>query len=278
MHERWRPLQLPPTPATLWAELRRRSPVLAFTGALHLMLLLATMALLLLDSREVLGINVWIKPMKFMASLTIYLWTIAWLIGYIENARGSVLAISRGISTCMIIETACLLVQACRGVRSHFNHDTPFDSTVFGIMGVGIAIDTLLMIWMLALFLRGESMIPRVYLWGIRLGIVVFLVGAVVGGMMSDNEGHTIGAVDGGPGLPFLNWRIDAGDLRVAHAFGLHGLQIMPFLGYILSRRARRTQGSSYSLAILVSITVIYSLLILATLLQALSGRPFAPL
>ena len=266
-----------PTPATLWAELRRRSPVLAFTGALHLMLLLATMALLLLDSREVLGINVWIKPMKFMASLTIYLWTIAWLIGYIKNARGSVLAISRGISTCMIIETACLLVQACRGVRSHFNHDT---LRQHGIRHHGCrdchrhAADDL----DARSLPPGESMIPRVYLWGIRLGIVVFLVGAVVGGMMSGNEGHTIGGVDGGPGLPFLNWRIDAGDLRVAHAFGLHGLQIMPFLGYILSRRARRTQGSSYSLAILVSITVIYSLLILATLLQALSGRPFAPL
>ena len=37
----------------------------------------------LFDSRLVMGINVWIKPIKFAASITIYVWTIAWLLEYL---------------------------------------------------------------------------------------------------------------------------------------------------------------------------------------------------
>ena len=278
MHEHWRQLKLPPTPATLWTELERRSPALAFTGAFHLMMLFVATGLFFLDSREVLGINAWIKPMKFMASITIYLWTVAWLLAYIERPRWPVKTIAWGISACMIIETACLFIQTSRGVRSHFNHTTSFDSTIFAVMGIGILIATLLMIWMLILFFRNHATLPRTYLLGIRLGIVVFLVGSVIGGGISANGGHTIGGVDGGPGLPFVNWSLHAGDLRIAHAVGLHGLQIMPLLGYLLSRRMDREGASAAPAVILIAFTVLYSLLMLGTLLQAMAGIPVASL
>ena len=48
-------------------------------------MLLIAAVLFACDSREVMGINVWIKPMKFMASITIYLLTVAWLIAYLER-------------------------------------------------------------------------------------------------------------------------------------------------------------------------------------------------
>lgn len=278
LNQNWKQINSPPTPFALWRELWRRSPVLAFTGAFHFALMFLTIELLLVDSRETLGINAWIKPMKFMASLTIYLWTIAWLIAYIERSRVAVRTISWGISIAMIIETVCLFIQASRGVRSHFNHDTPFDSAIFGVMGIGIIIDSLLMIWMLILFFRNHATLPRTYLLGIRLGIILFLVGSVIGGGMSANGGHTIGGVDGGPGLPFVNWSLDAGDLRIAHAVGLHGLQIMPLLGYLLSRRMDRAGASAATAVILIAFTVLYSLLMLGTLLQAMAGIPVVSL
>ena len=30
------------------------------------------------DTRLILGLNPWIKPMKFLTSITIFLWTVAW--------------------------------------------------------------------------------------------------------------------------------------------------------------------------------------------------------
>jgi hypothetical protein len=53
---------------------------------------------------------------------------------------------------------------------------------------------------------------------------------------------HTVGAHDGGPGLPGVGWSTQHGDLRIPHFFGLHGLQIIPFLGWLISRRRDRDQ------------------------------------
>lgn len=53
------------------AESFRRNKLLTIVGLLHLWLLLAAL-LSVLDARSILGISAWYKPMKFMASITVY--------------------------------------------------------------------------------------------------------------------------------------------------------------------------------------------------------------
>jgi hypothetical protein len=71
--------------------------------------------------------------------------------------------------------------------------------------------------------------------WGIRLGLVALLAGSIEGVRMVGHGAHTVGAADGGPGLALVNWSTRYGDLRVAHFFALHALQIFPLMGLALA-------------------------------------------
>ena len=268
--DREKPLVMP---AGLWLQLRSRNPILAWTAFFHAALFLIALGLFMVDTREVMGVNAWIKPMKFMVSITIYLATVAWLMRYIERPRWAVGIIAWGISSCMVVETTLIFMQAGRGVRSHFNVMTPFDAGVFSIMGLGVIIDSLLMALMLCLFFRRDVELAPPHLWGIRIGIAMFLLGGIVGGWMSSQGGHTIGSEDGGPGLPFLNWSMTSGDLRIAHALGLHGLQIMPILGWMISRSRNSENGWLVPTWALKAFGVMYGVMFLLTLLQASQGR-----
>jgi hypothetical protein len=109
---------------------------------------------------------------------------------------------------------------------------------------------------------------------GIRAGLLLFLAGSLAGMLMVANMGHTIGAPDGGPGLPFLNWSTTHGDLRVAHAAGLHALQVLPLTALLLRRLMPNASRILQTLALLAA-AFLYLAAFVHTLRQAISGQPF---
>ena len=220
-----------------------------------------------IDPTMILGINRWIKPMKFFISIAIFLWTIAILLDQLKGYE----RFSRIISWTMIMvftgEMIGVAGQAARGTTSHFNITTPDSAIVYALMGVLIVINSLLVVAIAVVYFRDGFGLPPAVLWGIRLGLLLFIAGSIQGGYMSAQLGHTVGAADGGPGLPLTNWSTVAGDLRVAHFLGLHSIQIMPLVG-ILVDRMKLPMASVYGVAIL------YVALFVAVLVQALIGRP----
>ena len=184
---------------------------LLFAGLAHLAILGPVLVLMLLDDRLILGINPWIKPAKFLASVAIYLITFAWMVPRVEGHARARAVIAWGVLIAMATEIVLILMQAARGTTSHFNARSVFDAAVFSTMGVMIGVNTFLAAWLLLLFLRSPSPMPRAVLAGVRVGLLLFLIGGLQGGMMIAANAHTVGVPDGGPGLPFVNWSTEAG-------------------------------------------------------------------
>jgi hypothetical protein len=255
----------------LLAELYWRNPLLTLVGWLHVVLLLATLAGLLTDDRVVMGVNAWLKPMKFMLSITIFLWTIAWFSKYIRRPRWLLTTVSIVISLTMIIESACILLQAARGTTSHYNVATDFDAAIFQTIGVMIGINIFTAVVILFMFSKPSARLPPAYLWAIRAGIVIFVAGGAIGGVMLGNGAHTFGAPDGGPGLPLLDWSTVGGDLRIAHGLALHALQVLPLIGYGLSRWSAVPRLAT-KLVLLALAILVYSAAVVVLYRQAIQG------
>jgi hypothetical protein len=254
-------------------ELYRRNRVLAVLGWLHLAAFAVLLVVAPFDARTILGLNPWVKPLKFLVSIAAYVWTLAWLTRYVSGYTRSVRIISWGTAVVFVGEMVCIIMQAARGTTSHFNIRSEFDGAVFSVMGLLIAVNTLLVLVTLLLFLKPTERPAPAYLCGIRLGLLLFFVGSLEGAAMITNGAHMVGAPDGGAGLPFVNWSTRAGDLRVAHFLSFHALQLLPLAGFLLSRHkpdwpARRQTACVLALALL------YAACISLIFWQAMRGRP----
>jgi hypothetical protein len=64
--------------------------------------------------------------------------------------------------------------------------------------------------------------------------------------------------------LPGTNWSTQHGDLRIAHFFGMHALQLIPLFGYYVARRPFQT----------VLFALLYAGVVSWLALEALAGRP----
>ncbi len=262
-------------PIEVFAQLYRRDPRLTITGCLNLVLLIAMLAIAPFDSRSIMGLNPWIKPIKFATSITIYVWTLAWFLAYLPNRGRLVPAISWCVSISMVIEIVLIIIQAARGTTSHYNFSTPFNTAVISTMAQMILLDTLLALVVLILFFDSRVKLPSAYLWGIRAGLAVFILAGAEGMVMIGHHAHTVGLPDGGPGLPILNWSTRAGDLRIAHLLGIHSLQALPLAGYLVSRIDAL---ASRQLLWFGSFAIGYFALAVALFAQAMAGRPLVAL
>ena len=152
---------------------------------------LCTLALsllgLIVDDRILLGENVWLKPMKFGISITIFCITVAWLLAITPYSKNVKKRLDSILGWTLVIEFPLVLVQAFRGVRSHFNMDTVFDGIIFGSMGILIFINSLAL-----LFLFGTAFVRKLDTYAamqkaIQFSGIAMIVSMVAGQIMISN-------------------------------------------------------------------------------------------
>ena len=249
---------------TFLATLQKRNPLLYWFGLLNALGCVVCALLAQTTTQQVLGINAFIKPAKFFISIAIFAWTMGWLTGLLRQQTAAK-RYSWVVVITLAIELIIITGQAARGTLSHFNIRSLADAALFQIMGVAITVLTVWTGYIGYLFwVRPPRNLPPAYLWGIRLGIGFFVLFAFEGFVMGARLAHTVGAPDGGPGLPVMNWSTRYGDLRVAHFLGMHALQLLPLFGYYVARRP-------------VQVILFAGLYVGATtlvLLAALAGKP----
>ncbi|MEJ7559282.1 MAG: hypothetical protein WKF66_13310 [Pedobacter sp.] len=202
-------------------------------GLIHLLLALVLLTMLPFEQRQVLGINLWIKPLKFALSIGIYCLSWVLILPHLPDKKLERRFVRFTIFA-MSFEILAIVTQAARAELSHFNQSGWYNIAVYGLMGIVITAQTLFSLYLGITFFKNKPReLNEAMTWAIRLGIVISAIFALQGGFIGQKMAHTVGAADGGAGIPFLNWSKDHGDLRIAHFFGLHALQIIPVFVWI---------------------------------------------
>jgi hypothetical protein len=201
----------------------------------------ALIPLWILDSRELLGVSVWEKPIKFYISVAIFSFTYSWLSSFLTRGGRWVKLTGLVIAVSLAVENILILAVASNGETSHFNVSTPTAIAIWSIMAtfISIVLFSTIFISLMILFQKQQEFNLKLAL---ALGSINTAVGMGLAYLMTwptatqlaNYQGiagaHAVGVSDGGPGLPFLGWSTVAGDLRVGHFFGLHSIQVSAIL------------------------------------------------
>ena len=244
--------------------LENENPLLYYFGWICLAGTLACLILMFRTEEQIMGVNAWLKPFKFFFSSVTFVWSMALFMTYL-SAPKAIAIYSWVVVLVLSFELIWISYQASKGETSHFNVSTPFKSIMWSTMGFVIFIMTLWTAYITALFFSDAVVsINPTLLWAIRIGLIFFVIFAMEGGVMGSKMAHTVGAPDGGPGLPLTNWSTIAGDLRIAHFAGMHALQLIPLLALVLFKRP---------LHVFIFSGAYFALLFWVTF-QALKGKP----
>jgi hypothetical protein len=207
------------------------------------------LALIFIDSRTLLGIDIWIKPMKFAISIAIYSLTLAVIMKYVRR-RGIQKLVSYMTSIGLFLELIIIIFQAAQGKKSHFNSDTTLDIVIYGLMGLIIAMVTVALIILFVHIVRNKLDLPA-------------------------QSKHTVNGDDGGAGIFILNWSTLVGDWRVVHFFGLHALQAIPLLTLILTHHLHSPKAKT---SVTWVISILYLSFVIFTFIEASYGNPLIKL
>ena len=244
-------------------QLKFRNETLFYFGLLCLFTSIFFLILTKITNTQVYNINAWYKPFKFAFSTLLFVWAMGWYCFELKNFN--IILFNWTTIVLLGFEIIYIVIQANKGELSHFNISTPLYSVLYSCMAFAATAVTLYTAYIGILFCINDFPdLPPAYLWGIRMGIFIFVIFAFEGFVMGSRLSHTIGGPDGELSIPILNWSLKYGDPRIAHFIGMHALQVLPLVSFYLFKNIKAV----------FFFAILYLLLAGFTLVQALHGIP----
>jgi hypothetical protein len=195
-------------------------------------------------------------------SFGVTLIAIAWVASYLRlsaRARRTLLGV---FAADCIMEVTGISIQAWRGVASHFNDETTFDSVIAYSLAFGGAVLVVVLGSLAVMALRGRIDAAPSMRLAIQSGFTLLLAGLAAGvAMIARGEvlirtGHRQAAYD------------TAGFLKWFHGVTLHAILVLPILAWWLARTSR---SESDRVRIVRAATAVYVITAVLILIVSLS-------
>jgi hypothetical protein len=206
----------------------------------------------------------WRKPILFGISGGLTSLSLGWAFSTRPWRRFD-LVLAWGVALALAVEVAAIDLQRYRGVASHFNRRTPFDSFLYDALGLLIVLVSLVALDLaVRSFLPPARLVPDMLL-AARAGLVFLVISCGLGiwasvhGDLRATAGQapeTLGA---------------AGVVKFPHGAVIHAVQWLPALAWA-ARRAGIAGGTR--LRLVAAATLGTALVLAYALLQTLAGRP----
>jgi len=159
-----------------------------------------------------------------------------------------------------VLETLLVSMQAWRGVPSHFNMSTPFDTVVAQTLAIGgVALVVSIVVLTIAAFRHGHAL-PAPMRLALRAGLVALIGAQVSGGLMIATGVRYVIA-----GRPESAYEL-GGWLKPVHGVLMHGILVLPLLAWWVTRsnleshlqmRAMRAGLAVYALVVIVALATV---------------------
>ncbi|MBV7335942.1 hypothetical protein KFU94_48435 [Chloroflexi bacterium TSY] len=201
-----------------WTNAERYQKFLYVCGGRLLLSAFFHTGVLIVTGGSLQGDVSWRKPIIFGEAFGVTCLSLAWVMTFLAKRQvlSWILVFIFGVAS--IGEVFLITMQQWRGVPSHFNTSTPFDATVYGLMGqFVILVEIVIVVMTIWTFISMDA--PNSLKWSIRAGMLLLVAALFFGNLITQNGSNTFG---------------EAGAMKIPHALSLHALQILPLMAWLM--------------------------------------------
>lgn len=209
----------------------------------------------------------WRKAVTFGLSFGVTLITIVWVASFVPLRPRERTWLLGAFTAACVLETALVTMQVWRGVPSHLDQETTFDTIVSRVLAAGGGVLIIVIATLTAASFRASPAVAPSMRLAVRAGFVALDVALLLGAVMIARGVTEV--VAGHQQRAYLV----GGFLKPGHAATMHGILVLPALAWLASftgwseQRRRRIVGLG---------TAGYALFAAAVVAESLTGQALA--
>jgi hypothetical protein len=246
----------------IWSRGRRVERVCYVLGAILIATGLFHLAVFFVDGGPWEGPVSWRKPTTFGVSFGLTLIAVTWVASYLPlRDRLRTLLLGVFAADCFV-EVGGIALQAWRGVPSHINRETPFDSVVSTVLAAGGGVLIIVLTTMAVSAFRPNPLVTPSMRLALRGGFVTLVIGLLTGAAMIGR-----GVAEANTGSQEHAYVV-TGFLKLVHGISLHGVLVLPAIAWLVSfapwsedRRTRVVTVAVAAYGVAIAAALVYSLL-----------------